>query len=189
MDQRSILSKEPSLPSGQSGDAATYISYSKRFQFCDPGGRCGIAPASTACGSTICGTRSSPSWPRWASRITCSNRSAAMCRGGCWSTTRTFASTQDARRSMPWMPPDAAPNGNGAGYGSRGNEDGPDEGGINALVEVSGELTSQSRHSLRLSGSPPHGKLLIPLERSACGRKRGPEEPPRSGGPSAQRAA
>ena len=34
-----------------------------------------------------------------------------------------------------------------------------------ALVEVSDELTSQSRHSLRLSGSPPSGKLLIPLER------------------------
>jgi len=40
-----------------------------------------------------------------------------------------------------------------------------DEGGIDALVEVSDELTSQSRHSLRLSGSPPSGKLLIPLER------------------------
>ena len=26
-------------------------------------------------------------------------------------------------------------------------------------------LTSQSRHSLTLSGSPPHGKLLIPFER------------------------
>jgi hypothetical protein len=35
---------------------------------------------------------------------------------------------------------------------------------LDALVEVSGEL-SQSRHSLRLSGSPPSGKLLIPLER------------------------
>jgi hypothetical protein len=59
----------------------------------------------------------------------------------------------------------AAPNGNGDGNSSKSNEDGPDEGGIDALVEVSGELTSQSRHSLRLSGSPPHGKLLIPLER------------------------
>jgi hypothetical protein len=58
-----------------------------------------------------------------------------------------------------------APNGNGDGEGSRRNEEGPDEGGIDALVEVSDELTSQSRHSLRLSGSPPHGKLFIPLER------------------------
>jgi len=58
-----------------------------------------------------------------------------------------------------------APNGNSDGHG-RGNEDGPDQGGIDALVEVSDELTSQSRHSLRLSGSPPHGKLLIPLERT-----------------------
>jgi hypothetical protein len=57
------------------------------------------------------------------------------------------------------------PNGNGDGHGSKGNEDGPDEGGIDALVEVSDDLTSQSRHSLRLSGSPPSGKLLIPLER------------------------
>ena len=39
------------------------------------------------------------------------------------------------------------------------------ERGMDALVEVPGELTSQSRHSLRLSGSPRHGKLLIPLER------------------------
>lgn len=36
---------------------------------------------------------------------------------------------------------------------------------IEAVVEVPDELTSQSRHSLRLSGSPPHGKLLIPLVR------------------------
>jgi hypothetical protein len=34
-----------------------------------------------------------------------------------------------------------------------------------ALVEVPGEFTAQSRRSLRLSGSPPHGKLLIPLAR------------------------
>ena len=59
----------------------------------------------------------------------------------------------------------AAPNGNGDGDSSKGKEEAPDEGGIDALVEVSGELTSQSRHSLRLSGSPPSGKLLIPLER------------------------
>jgi hypothetical protein len=51
------------------------------------------------------------------------------------------------------------------GAGKQDNEDGPDEGGIDALVEVSDELTSQSRHSLRLSGSPPSGKLLIPLAR------------------------
>ena len=28
-----------------------------------------------------------------------------------------------------------------------------------------GEATSQSRHSLALSGHPPHGKLLIPFKR------------------------
>ena len=58
-----------------------------------------------------------------------------------------------------------AENGNGDRDSSKGNEDGPDEGGIDALVEVSDELTSQSRHSLLLSGSPPSGKLLIPLAR------------------------
>ncbi len=60
-----------------------------------------------------------------------------------------------------------APNGTGNDdrNSSKGNEDGPDEGGIDALVDVSDKLTSQSRHSLLLSGSPPSGKLLIPLER------------------------
>jgi hypothetical protein len=33
------------------------------------------------------------------------------------------------------------------------------------ILEVSDDLTSQSRHSLVLRGSPPAGKLLIPLER------------------------
>ena len=32
-------------------------------------------------------------------------------------------------------------------------------------MEVSDDLASQSRHSLLLQGSPPSGKLLIPLER------------------------
>ena len=66
----------------------------------------------------------------------------------------------------------AAAKGNGDGGskgndgdGSKGNEDAPDEGGIAALVDVSDDLTSQSRHSLLLSGSPPSGKLLIPLAR------------------------
>jgi hypothetical protein len=59
----------------------------------------------------------------------------------------------------------AAPNGDEDGNNGKGVGEAPDEGGIDALVEVSDELTSQSRHSLRLSGSPPSGKLLIPLER------------------------
>jgi hypothetical protein len=46
-----------------------------------------------------------------------------------------------------------------------GNGDGADQTEIPAVVEVSDDLTSRSRHSLRLSGSPPSGKLLIPLER------------------------
>jgi hypothetical protein len=36
---------------------------------------------------------------------------------------------------------------------------------IKAIVDVPESVTSQSRHSLTLSGSPPHGKLLIPFER------------------------
>jgi hypothetical protein len=36
---------------------------------------------------------------------------------------------------------------------------------IETIVEVTDDLTSQSRHSLLLQGSPPSGKLLIPLNR------------------------
>jgi hypothetical protein len=46
-----------------------------------------------------------------------------------------------------------------------GNQDDGNDAEIRAVVEVPDGLTSQSRHSLRLSGSPPSGKLLIPLER------------------------
>ena len=49
--------------------------------------------------------------------------------------------------------------------GSNGNENGQNDSEIEAVVEVPDSLTSQSRHSLRLSGSPPSDKLLIPLER------------------------
>jgi hypothetical protein len=45
-----------------------------------------------------------------------------------------------------------------------GNVDGAKEAEIETVIDVPDELTSQSRHSLRLSGSPPSGKLLIPLE-------------------------
>ena len=53
---------------------------------------------------------------------------------------------------------DAAGNGNG-------DEKAKNDGEIQAIVEVSEDLTPQSHHSLRLSGSPPSGKLLIPLVR------------------------
>jgi integrase len=46
-----------------------------------------------------------------------------------------------------------------------GNADDADQKEIPAIVEVSDDLTSQSRHSLLLQGSPPSGKLLIPLNR------------------------
>ena len=58
-----------------------------------------------------------------------------------------------------------APNRKGDADNGKGNAEAPNESAIDALVEVSDELTSQSRHSLRFSGSPPSGKLLIPLER------------------------
>ena len=53
-----------------------------------------------------------------------------------------------------------AAEGNGNGDQNEVNDS-----AIEAVVEVPDDLTSQSRHSLRLSGSPPSGKLLIPLER------------------------
>ena len=43
-----------------------------------------------------------------------------------------------------------------------GNGDGANETEIQTVVEVGDDLTSQSRHSLVLRGSPPAGKLLIP---------------------------
>jgi hypothetical protein len=46
-----------------------------------------------------------------------------------------------------------------------GNGGDPQEPEIQAIVEVPENVTSQSPHSLTLSGSPPHGKLLIPFER------------------------
>jgi integrase len=52
----------------------------------------------------------------------------------------------------------AALDGNGGEKPSNNTE-------IKTIVEVGDDLTSQSRHSLLLSGSPPSGKLLIPLER------------------------
>src|SRR6266853_5405232 len=46
-----------------------------------------------------------------------------------------------------------------AGNGNGGDPE------IAAIIEVPESVTSQSRHSLTLSGSPPSGKLLIPFER------------------------
>jgi integrase len=46
-----------------------------------------------------------------------------------------------------------------------GNADGPQNAEINAIIDVPESVTSQSRHSLTLSGSPPSGKLLIPFDR------------------------
>ena len=51
------------------------------------------------------------------------------------------------------------------GDGANGNGKPANDAEIATIVEVADELTSQSRHSLLLSGSPPSGKLLIPLNR------------------------
>ena len=48
---------------------------------------------------------------------------------------------------------------------ANGNGEPANDPEIATIVEVGDDLTSQSRHSLLLSGSPPSGKLLIPLER------------------------
>ncbi len=51
------------------------------------------------------------------------------------------------------------------GDSANGNGKPANEAEIETIVEVADDLTSQSRHSLLLQGSPPSGKLLIPLER------------------------
>ena len=61
---------------------------------------------------------------------------------------------------MPWTPP-----GRSTAHNGEGNRDGANETEISAIVEVGDDLTSQSRNSLVLRGSPPAGKLLIPLGR------------------------
>jgi hypothetical protein len=48
------------------------------------------------------------------------------------------------------------------GHGNGGD---PQNAEIKAIIDVPESAASQSRHSLTLSGSPPHGKVLIPLER------------------------
>ena len=50
----------------------------------------------------------------------------------------------------------------GAGNGNGGD---PQNAEIKAVIDVPESVTSQSRHSLLLQGSPPSGKLLIPLNR------------------------
>ena len=49
--------------------------------------------------------------------------------------------------------------------GGDGNGEPASDTEIATIVEVADDLTSQSRHSLLLQGSPPSGKLSIPLER------------------------
>ena len=60
---------------------------------------------------------------------------------------------------------DALDNLRRGGDGANGNGKPANDAEIETSVEVADDLTSQSRHSLLLQGSPPSGKLLIPLER------------------------
>ena len=60
---------------------------------------------------------------------------------------------------------DALDNLRRGGDGVNGNGKPASDAEIETIVEVGDDLTSQSRHSLLLQGSPPSGKLLIPLER------------------------
>ncbi len=53
----------------------------------------------------------------------------------------------------------------GNGNAANGNGEAVNAAEIETIVEVADDLTSQSRHSLLLSRSPPSGKLLIPLKR------------------------
>ena len=46
-----------------------------------------------------------------------------------------------------------------------GNGGDPQNAEIKAVIDVPESVTSQSRHSLLLQGSPPSGKLLIPFAR------------------------
>jgi hypothetical protein len=57
-------------------------------------------------------------------------------------------------------------NGNQKDDGNGDEPTTPNNGGeIPLLLALAEGLTSQSRHSLRLAGSPPSAKLLIPLNR------------------------
>ena len=60
---------------------------------------------------------------------------------------------------------DALDNLRRGGDGANGNGKPASDAEIETIVEVADDLTSQSRHSLLLQGSPPSGKLLIPLNR------------------------
>ena len=60
---------------------------------------------------------------------------------------------------------DALDNLRRGGDSANGNGKPANDAEIETIVEVADDLTSQSRHSLLLQGSPPSGKLLIPLER------------------------
>jgi hypothetical protein len=60
---------------------------------------------------------------------------------------------------------DALDNLRRSGDAANGNGKPTNDADIETIVEVTDDLTSQPRHSLLLQGSPPSGKLLIPLNR------------------------
>ena len=141
----------------KSRSMATERSRSRRTARCaSPFGEPFVTPrACTACGSTICGTQSSRSSRRWVLSIT-GHLSRRMLEH--YSHIRIDAKRQalDALDVQRGRVLPAAGNGNGGV---------PQNAEIKAIIDVPESVTSRSRHSLTLSGSPPHGKLLIPLER------------------------
>jgi predicted nucleic acid-binding protein len=83
--------------------------------------------------------------------------------GGCWSTTRRSESTRNSRRSMRWMPLGETQRRTGTvpATAAKATKKRP----TRAELTPSSRCATSARHSLRLSGSPPSGKLLIPLVR------------------------
>ena len=60
---------------------------------------------------------------------------------------------------------DALDNLRRGSHGANGNGKPANDAEIETIVEVAADVTSQAHHRLLLSGSPPSGKLLIPLAR------------------------
>ncbi len=62
------------------------------------------------------------------------------------------------------------PDGNGGGSNGRGPAAPENDAKIPLVVALAEGVTSRSRHSLALSGDPPHAKLLIPMAQRAGGQ-------------------
>ena len=63
------------------------------------------------------------------------------------------------------------------GDGANGNGKPANDSEFETIVEVADDLTSQSRHSLLLQGSPPSGKLRAGVHTDDADRSSGSERP------------